>query len=543
MKKLRWTILAALAFLGANPAPASAGGSKRIDDVYAAVVRVSHSNGVGTGFVAYDDGRNYWILTNSHVVGTCRKIQVEFFCDNRPFPVDGVVRANFFSSRPCDFAIVLTPKESIPFDVPVLKLGCRDARPGIDAQVVSAGCPNGRWVYGWAGFVNAYSRSVCEFTPVSIPGMSGSPLCEIQDGEVVVTGIVTYRLKYNDETGRDVSRGGAIPISHFYDALLRVEPTAHEQTGVPENAEPLAFTCDAPPSHIAAVAVMEDRSMKGDEYAFATPAGLDAALRSASVAFKPDAQPLVQDDSASQDVDAVSNPTEFITVNDFPIPALEESTAVVPDKIEEKNFSSSAQNEDGQTVGETLSESWSVERSDEREIVTTPSFTLRTDETKAEPTKDRNDLDCDGFLRFHLREGDVPPNAKASEEPSVPSKSNGGVLKKKYEEKKNDAFESASEMVDAKLEEIKASLIESCRAAALAFFWLTSGAILAASSVLFLFVRVVAPTLVWALNKLKTAVYNSIQSKISNNEVADDAAPQPAEKSVKKRTNGSNVKR
>lgn len=117
-------------------------------------------------------------------------------------------------------------------------MGACDAKPSVDALVISAGYSDGRWVFGWKGFVNVYKRSVCEFTPVSIPGMSGSPLCEKINGEIVVTGVVTYLLKYNDEPGRDVSRGGTIPISHFTTRCFA--SSRRRTTRIPENAVPLA---------------------------------------------------------------------------------------------------------------------------------------------------------------------------------------------------------------------------------------------------------------------------------------------------------------
>lgn len=119
-----------------------------LDAVYPAVVRISTKNSVGTGFCSFDYDGRLWIASNHHVVGTEKKVKVEFFHQNRPFPVEGTVRANYFSQRPDDFSFVIVDKEDVPFDVPVLKWGGRDARPGVDALVISAGCPRGRWVFG-----------------------------------------------------------------------------------------------------------------------------------------------------------------------------------------------------------------------------------------------------------------------------------------------------------------------------------------------------------------------------------------------------------
>lgn len=568
-------------------------GRTELDRVYSAVVRVSHASGIGTGFVSFVTDREIWVNTNSHVVGAEKIVKVEFFHDNRPYPVEGTVRANFFSDRPDDFAIVVVDRDNVPFDVPVLKMGARDAKPGVDALIISAGCPNGRWVFGWKGFVNAYNRSVCEFTPASIPGMSGSPLCEVIDGEVVVTGVVTYLLKYNDELGRDASRGGAIPISHFYDALLRIEPTAYnDESGIPENAIPLAqatantdvfvryifnneTVCQLTRPYVDS---MKAKGICFEEHPFTaeirdawqvknTPTFI-IMRRDADeeigrvVGLMPETQSLVENCVAKAKTLKAGAPTpqivevayqpppesepcspetqdgteSLITVNDFDIPALREDI----EKKEEKKSESPAQNQDGQVFAEIVPET------------SYPAPLPATQNETSFRRRNHNELDCEGFLDFHLRDrrqDGNPQEPKVSPEtPTTPERKKTGPLNRFLDNKTQEAFDAINSLIDERLQEIKASIEANARTLVAQVFWLTVAAGLTASLITLLLAKAVFPIIKWILQKIFKGIRDAkfIQAFNAALQTTTQNEPEPVIKpTVKKKTskNGTNVKK
>lgn len=565
-----------------------------LDRVYSAVVRVSHNSSVGTGFCCYDDGEVLWISSNSHVVGSNRKVKVEFFHQNRPYPVEGTVSANYFSPRPDDFAIITVDKDDVPFEVPVLKWGARDAKPGVDALVISAGCPNGRWVFGWKGFVNAYNRSVCEFTPASIPGMSGSPLCEKINGEIVVTGVVTYLLKYNDELGRDVSRGGAIPISHFYDALLRVEPTAHEsEGGVPENAIPLAQPIVDDDIFVRYVfnngtvcrltrPYVDSMKAKGicfeehpytakirDVWNVETVPTFIVMRRDINkeigrvVGLLPETQERVEDCVAKaktlkseaptpQIVEvAYQSPSEsepcspetqdetenLITVNDFEIPALREDV----EKTEEKKSEFPAQNQDGQVFTEIVPEA------------SYPApLRVKPNETTFRG-RNHNELDCEGFLDFHLhdrRQDAVPENPEVSPElpPTTPEKKRSGPLNRFLDSKTQEAFDAINALIEERLQEIKKAIEANSRTLVAQIFWLVVAAGLTAFLITLILAKAVFPFIKWILRKVLSGIRDAkfIQAFNAALQTTTQDEQEPiAKTTVKKKTgkNGTNVKK
>ena len=568
-------------------------GRTELDRVYSAVVRVSHNGGIGTGFCSFITDREIWVNTNSHVVGNEKLVKVEFFHDNRPYPVNGIVRANFLSERPDDFAVVVVDRKDVPFDVPVLKMGARDAKPGVDALVVSAGCPNGRWVFGWKGLVNAYNRSVCEFTSASIPGMSGSPLCEIVDGEIVVTGVVTYLLKYYDELGRDVSRGGAIPISHFYDALLRVEPTAYnEESGIPENAIPLAqpvvnndvfvryvfnngTVCQLTRPYVDS---MKAKGICCEEHPFTAEIRDAWQVKNAPtfiimrrdadeeigrvVGLMPETQSLVEDYVAKAKTIKAGAPTpqivevayqpqqadapclsisqddvdDLITVNDFDIPALREDVK----KTEEKKLESPAQNQDGQVFTENVPQTLN------------PALLPSTANEMAFRGRNHNELDCEGFLDFHLRgrrQDATPQEPEVNPESTEPlEKKRSSPLGRFLDDKTQEAFNAINSLIDERLQDIKASIEANAKTLIAQVFWLTVAAGLTASLITLILAKAVFPFVKWILQKILIGIRDAkfVQAFNAALQTTTQEEPEPVVKTtVKKKTgkNGTNVKK
>lgn len=561
-----------------------------LDAVYPAVVRISTKNSVGTGFCSFDYDGRLWIASNHHVVGTEKKVKVEFFHQNRPFPVEGTVRANYFSQRPDDFSFVIVDKEDVPFDVPVLKWGGRDARPGVDALVISAGCPRGRWVFGWKGFVNAYNKNVCEFTPASIPGMSGSPLCEKINGEIVVTGIVTYLMRRNDEQGQDVSRGGAIPISHFYDALLRVEPTAHtKENGVPDNAVPLFCSpddnvfvryvwnhetvCQLTRPYVDS---MKAKGIVFEEYPFDAKIREDWGVKNVPtfivmrrepeeeigrvVGLMPETQSLVESYVAKGKTLKSDGPTPVVveaifekvqepcaaTTSGTVPPPMNDSFIVeaVPDgsseNDNEKKSDSSAQKEDGQVYSN------SPTNADLRPLSLAPQETSFR-------SRSENDLDCEGFLDFHLGGRDVPktPRNKADGDSSQAPSEKDGKSNRLFGNKAQGAFDAINNAIEQKLNEIQTFAESSIRAALYYAFWATFAAVWAAlftvSTIKNVAIPVATKVLRATLNAINIADFaqalNNAAQTTSQEDNVDSTKSKTTVTKKKTQKNGSNVKK
>ena len=145
----------------------------------------------------------------------------------------------FDRDSPEDFAvIVVSAAELKKINPPWIALGGSDARPSVGAMIVSSGAPDGRFTQAWKGQVlEYYNGKTAVFSPPPVPGQSGSAVCEYVNGELFVTGILTWLL---GEKGRDDSKGGAIPIANLYKALAKrgVDVDYHDPSvsPIPPNA-------------------------------------------------------------------------------------------------------------------------------------------------------------------------------------------------------------------------------------------------------------------------------------------------------------------
>ena len=89
----------------------------------------------------------------------------------------------------------------------------------------------------WKGFVENYYGETAQFYPAPKQGQSGSSIVQEIDGRLQVTGILTWRVGDERSTSEENLRGGAIPISKFYDAASGKQRTGNSITpSVPPNA-------------------------------------------------------------------------------------------------------------------------------------------------------------------------------------------------------------------------------------------------------------------------------------------------------------------
>lgn len=191
--------------------------ARTLEDVLDASCRVSVSGAAGTGSVVGVEGSDeFYVLTNYHVV------QKSEFAVLRFLPCDMVDLRNpiawraFDANAPFDFALIsISKSDLIKYDVPYIAMGGGDASPTANSYFVSSGAPKGRFVQAWRGkVVDSYGDTLL-FRPGPVPGQSGSPIVSEIDGELWLTGILTWLI---GTEGSDASQGGAIPVSKLYEA-------------------------------------------------------------------------------------------------------------------------------------------------------------------------------------------------------------------------------------------------------------------------------------------------------------------------------------
>lgn len=221
MKHIKIFILAALGFAAFTNVVKSQDfrRAQTFEDAWAASCRVCVSSARGTGCFVGTVGNVAYILTNYHVVTNDKTARLDFWTNGRMESVTAKVALRAYNQgMPADFALLTCDAQELKvIDPPWVALGGADASPSVGAVIVSSGAPDGRFPQCWKGQVlEYYNGKTAIFSPPPVPGQSGSAICEYVDGELFVTGILTWLI---GEKGRDDSKGGAIPIANLYKAI------------------------------------------------------------------------------------------------------------------------------------------------------------------------------------------------------------------------------------------------------------------------------------------------------------------------------------
>lgn len=253
MKHIKIFILTALGFVTfANTIGAQDfRRAETFEDAWSASCRVCVSSARGTGCFVGTVGNTAYILTNYHVVTNDKTARLDFWTNGRMESVTAKVALKAYNQgMPADFALLTCDAQELKvIDPPWVALGGADASPSVGAQIVSSGAPDGRFPQCWKGQVlEYYNGKTAIFSPPPVPGQSGSAICEYVDGELFVTGILTWLI---GEKGRDDSKGGAIPISNLYKAIWArgtdVDWHGPDSSPIPPNATECAdITAVAP---------------------------------------------------------------------------------------------------------------------------------------------------------------------------------------------------------------------------------------------------------------------------------------------------------
>lgn len=286
-KKLRILERALLAatFLVAHGFAVSATEFRRagnFEDAHAASCRVSVADARGTGFFIGAIGKNAYVMTNYHVVTRSREARLDFWTNGRQESIHGQIDGRYFNAEtPADFATVVVDADELKkIDPPFLALGGADAKPSIDATIVSSGAPDGRFPQAWKGrIIEYFNDKTAVFSPPPVPGQSGSPICEFVDGELFVTGILTWLL---GEKGQDDSKGGAIPIMNLYLALARPRGRVDIHSSNASPIPPGAKEC----ANAAAKAETGARDKRDINSGDETPNPPDASMRAIEEDFR-----------------------------------------------------------------------------------------------------------------------------------------------------------------------------------------------------------------------------------------------------------------
>ena len=224
--------------------------AETLEDAHAASCRINAGNSRGTGTFFLACGSTAYIVTCQHVVGSTVDVSTDFWGNSVKQNIKGRVFWRYLdNSMPVDVAIIAVDAETLKREVdpPYVPLAGSDARPTVNGFIVSSGAPDGRFTQAWKGkVVEYYQDATAIFSPPPVPGQSGSGIMEYIDGELYITGILTWLI---GEKGRDDSVGGAIPVSNIYKAAKKGKraPTAIDSnmSPIPPNATECSDTIKA----------------------------------------------------------------------------------------------------------------------------------------------------------------------------------------------------------------------------------------------------------------------------------------------------------
>jgi thiol-disulfide isomerase/thioredoxin len=225
---------------GAEPA-------RNLEDIHAASCRVFavDKNGrgaIGTGTICGLFQGKYYILTNWHVVESYKQVTLQFFGTGRITECKGTVIATWHNeTQPYDFAIITVEQRQLSqYNPPFVPLAQRGTRPKTGGLIFSSGCSEGRWPFAWKGSVESYYGETAQFFPAPKGGQSGSAIIEEIDGQLCISGILTWRVGDEKSLSEEEMRGGAIPISKLYEAF-----DGKRKTGLPNSVPPYSVWCKA----------------------------------------------------------------------------------------------------------------------------------------------------------------------------------------------------------------------------------------------------------------------------------------------------------
>jgi putative serine protease PepD len=201
------------------PATAGAGGASAADSVVSIQAKTSEGTATGTGFVIGDKST---IVTNSHVVGTAKTVQVQF--GQNTTPINATVLGRDVST---DLAVIrISPDSHTSQPLPLADSA--DVRVG--DGVVAIGNPFGLDRTATAGIVSALGRHISAPNGFDIddviqtdapinPGNSGGPLIDAR-GRVIG---INSQIATASGGGGNVGIGFAVPANTIRKIVPQLE--------------------------------------------------------------------------------------------------------------------------------------------------------------------------------------------------------------------------------------------------------------------------------------------------------------------------------
>lgn len=208
--------------------------AETLEDVWKASFRVETSNARGSGAFFAARGDKCYVLTNYHVVEKAQTVNLSHWGTNERKTIGARVVWRRLSENPrADFAVCeVDANDMAKLDAPFIPLAGRDSAPDQQSYIASSGCPDGRFAQAWKGKTLGRLSDTVRFQPAPVEGQSGSAIVSEIDGELWITGVLTYRT---GEKGSDSAEGLAIPIANLYRAATAWSPTSDESYSVPED--------------------------------------------------------------------------------------------------------------------------------------------------------------------------------------------------------------------------------------------------------------------------------------------------------------------
>ena len=142
--------------------------------------------------------------------------------------------------------------------------------------------------------------------------------------------------------------------------------------------------------------------------------------------------------------------------------------------------------------------------------------------------RNRNGLNYEGFLDFHLR--DRRQNATPQEpelNPEPPEKKRSGPLNRFLDDKPQESLDAINSLIEGTLQEIKTSIEANSRTLVAQIFWLAVAAELTASLITLTLVKAAFPFIKWILRKILNGIRDAKFIQAFNAELQTTTQEEP----------------
>jgi len=197
-----------------------------LNEIGESVCRVGAGSAYGSGTAIHNDGTYVYVLTNAHVTGSSRTVNLEFFrWGRKSSKLQAEVIWTAGPNEQVDFALCKLKADAFGSLPPrIMPMAPAGYKPSSGDYLSSGGHPQARWLQLWEGFTKETDQSGhIVFSPSPLGGQSGSGLHTVIDGETRMVGIITWRSDGSglelDANGYDTASGRAISMNSLRSAL------------------------------------------------------------------------------------------------------------------------------------------------------------------------------------------------------------------------------------------------------------------------------------------------------------------------------------